>query len=68
MLRGWTHLAQYEDHWWALVKLEMTILGKENIKQSFRLRYIRYYPVFMKLKLRTGQRNMLVFALTARWL
>jgi len=31
--------------------------------QSFRLRYMQYEPVFMKLKLRTGQRNVLVFAL-----
>ena len=36
--------------------------------QFFRLRYMQYWPVFMKLKLRIGQRNMLVFALIARWL
>jgi hypothetical protein len=34
--------------------------------QSFRLRYIRYQPVFMKLKLRIGQKNVLVFALIVR--
>jgi len=30
--------------------------------QSLRLRYMRYSPVFMKLKLRIGQRNTSVFA------
>ena len=39
-------------------------LGK--MLQSFRLKYMRYWSAFMKLKLRMGQRNMLVFALIAR--
>jgi hypothetical protein len=31
MICGWIYLAHYEDNWWALVKLEMTVLGKWNV-------------------------------------
>jgi hypothetical protein len=40
----------------------------KNMLESFCLKYMQYKSAFMKLKLRVGHRNILVFALIARWL